>query len=99
MFTKEELNEWLNKVGSKVNELVSVYMIGGCALSFSILKNKLNYDKILPIAMKYSKYTMFENFVRLLDTKEDILNLDTLPTFDHKDFIRIADMYGVKHVY
>ncbi|MEK6792540.1 MAG: hypothetical protein AABX96_03040 [Nanoarchaeota archaeon] len=68
------------------------------ALTF-YLKNKLNYNKTLPIAMKYSKYTMFENFVRLLDTKEDILNLDTLPTFDHKDFIRIAGMYGVKHVY
>src|SRR3989344_4908440 len=40
MFTKEELNEWLNKVGSKVNEPVSVYMIGGCALSFRGLKEK-----------------------------------------------------------
>src|SRR3989344_3177590 len=68
------------------------------ALTF-YLKTNLQYKKVLPIAMRYGKYSMFENFVNLLDTKEDILKLEGLPTFDHKDFIRIADMYGVKHVY
>ena len=68
------------------------------ALTF-YLKTNLQYKKVLPIAMRYGKYSMFENFVKLLDTKEDILKLEGLPTFDHKDFIRIADMYGVKHVY
>ena len=62
------------------------------------LKNKLKYKKILPISMKYGKYTMFENFVKLLKAKEDKLKLESLPTFDKKDFRRIAHMYGVKNV-
>ncbi len=67
------------------------------ALTF-YLKNKLKYEKILPIAMKYGKYTMLENFVKLLKTKDDKVKLETLPTFDRKDFKRIAHMYGVKNV-
>lgn len=67
------------------------------ALTF-YLKNKLDYKKVLPISMKYGKYTMFENFVKLLKTKEDRIKLDGLPVFDRKDFIRIANMYGVKNV-
>ncbi len=67
------------------------------ALTFYI-KNNLNYKKVLLLAMKYGKYTMFEHFVKLLETKENIIKLDTLPTFDRRDFIRIADMYGVKNV-
>ena len=92
------------------------------ALTF-YFKNKLDYKKVLPIAMKYGKYTMFENLVNLLktlrflpnksnldnaqelksnqkvlDVKEEKMKLDGLPAFDRKDFIRIANMYGVKNV-
>ncbi len=67
------------------------------ALTF-YLKNKLKYGRVLPIAMRYGKYTMFENFVKLLKTKEDKVKLEVLPIFDRKDFIRIAHMYGVKDV-
>jgi len=62
------------------------------------LKNKLAYKKVMPLAMKYGKYTMFEDFVKLLNIKEDKVKLESLPTFDRKDFKRIADMYGVKDV-
>lgn len=67
------------------------------ALTFYI-KNKLKYKKVLPIAMKYGKYTMLENFMKLLKTKEDEVKLEALPIFDRKDFKRIAHMYGVKNV-
>jgi len=67
------------------------------ALTF-YLKNKLKYEKILPIAMKYGKYTMFENFAKLLSIKENKIKLEALPTFDREDFMRIAHMYGVKNV-
>jgi len=67
------------------------------ALTF-YLKNKLNYKKVTPLAMKYSKYSMFENFIKLLNTKEEKVKLDGLPEFERKDFVRIANMYGVKNV-
>ncbi len=38
MFNKEELNEWLVRVGSYVEKPVRIFMIGGCALSFRGLK-------------------------------------------------------------
>src|SRR3989344_7238747 len=55
------------------------------ALTFYI-KNKLNYRKVLPIAMKYGKYTMFNNFIKILKTKEEKAKFDDLPEFDKKDF-------------
>ncbi len=67
------------------------------ALTF-YLKNKLAYKKIMQFAMKYSKYTLFKRFVTLLKAKEDKVRLEGLPTFDRKDFIRIAHMYGVYDV-
>jgi len=67
------------------------------ALTFYI-KNKLNYRKVLPIAMKYGKYTMFNNFIKILKTKEEKAKFDDLPEFDKKDFIRVANMYGVNNV-
>jgi len=41
---------------------------------------------------------MFENFVKILKTKEEKVKLEGFPTFDRKDFIRIANMYGVENV-
>ena len=67
------------------------------ALTF-YLKNKLNYKKVLPIAMKYGKYTIFENMTSLLKSKEDKIKLEKLPEFERTDFRRIANMYGVKNV-
>lgn len=67
------------------------------ALTF-YLKNKLNYRKVLPIAMKYGKYTIFENMISLLKSKEDKIKLEKLPEFERTDFRRIASMYGVKNV-
>ena len=48
--------------------------------------------------MRYGKYTMFENLIKLLNLKEDRVKLEGLPDFDRKDFIRIANMYGVRNV-
>ena len=67
------------------------------ALTF-YFKNKLSYEKVIPLAMKYGKYTMFENFIKLLKTKEEKVKFDGMPEFDRKDFIRIAHTYGVKNV-
>lgn len=67
------------------------------ALTF-YLKNKLNYKKVLPITMKYGKYTMFENMISILKLKEDKIMLEKLPEFERTDFRRIASMYGVKNV-
>ncbi len=67
------------------------------ALAF-YLKNKLNYKKTSHLAMRYSKYTMFENMIKLLKVKEEKANLEGLPSFERKDLIRIAKIYGVKDV-
>ena len=67
------------------------------ALVFYI-KNNLKYKKVILLAMKYGKYTIFNNFIQLLKVKEGKIKIDTLPVFDRKDFIRIADLYGVKNV-
>jgi len=67
------------------------------ALTF-YLKNKLNYKKILPIAIKYGKYTMFKNLINLLKTKEEKIKLENLPEFNRTDFRRIIRMYGVNNV-
>jgi len=68
------------------------------ALTF-YLKNKLNARKVMPIAMKYGKYTMFSNFLKLLTTKEKKVFIQGLPAYERRDFIRIASMYGVKDVH
>lgn len=61
------------------------------ALTF-YLKNKMHFSKVLPIAMKYGKYTLFTSMIRSL--KEE----SALPYFDRNNFKRIAHMYGVKNV-
>lgn len=38
MFNKEELDNLLVKIGSKIKKQIKIYMIGGCALSFKGLK-------------------------------------------------------------
>lgn len=38
MFNREELNELLVEVGSRIEKSIKIYMIGGCALSFKGLK-------------------------------------------------------------
>ena len=40
MFTKQELEELLVKVGERVKKQIKIYMIGGCALSFKGLKTR-----------------------------------------------------------
>lgn len=67
------------------------------ALTF-YLKNKLAYNKVLPIAMKYGKYTFFENFIKIIKSKEEKVRLEGMPSFERKDFIRIANIYGVENV-
>lgn len=62
------------------------------------LKNKLKYSKVLPIAMKYGKYTIFTNMVKLFNTKDKKIRLEGLPMFDRVDFMRILDIYEVKNV-
>ncbi len=62
------------------------------------LKNKLKYSKVLPIAMKYGKYTAFTNMIKLFDAKDKKIKLDELPMFDRADFMRILDIYEVKNV-
>jgi hypothetical protein len=67
------------------------------ALTF-YLKNKLDYKQVLPIAMKYGKYTMFENMISILKSKQEKIKLEKLPDFERADFRRTARMYGVKNV-
>ncbi len=62
------------------------------------IKNKLKYHKVLPVAMKYGKYTLFQSFMKIFESEQDFLKLELLPPFDRKDFRRIAQMYGVKNV-
>ena len=77
----------------EVNDPRTIYL----ALTF-YLKNNLRHEKVLPIAMKYGKYTLFDNLVKLLKVQKYNLILDGLPEFDRKEFNRIAGMYGVKNV-
>lgn len=83
-----------------VHSLFEIHDTRTLHLAFTFyLKNKLSDIKVMPLAMKYGKYTMFESFMKLLTIKEDKLKLEGLPLFDRKDFIRIARMYGVNHVH
>lgn len=68
------------------------------ALTFFI-KNKLSIKKLIPMAMKYGVYSKVKEIEQLLKTKDEIVRMDSLPVFERKDFIRIASIYGVKHVY
>jgi len=77
----------------EVNDPRTLYL----AFTF-YLKNKLNYKKVLPTAMKYGKYTMFENMASLLKSKNNKVKLETLPEFERNEFRRIASLYGVKNV-
>lgn len=67
------------------------------ALTF-YLKNNLNFKKVMLIAMKYGKYSAFINMMSFLKTKELKIKLENLPSFDRRDFVRIANMYEVKNV-
>lgn len=67
------------------------------ALTF-YLRNKLNYKKLLPIAMKYGKYTMLESMASLLKSKENKIRINGLPEFNRTEFRRIAKIYRVKNV-
>jgi len=88
--TKEEI--FINSM-FEINDPRTLHL----ALVFYI-KNNLKYKKVILLAMKYGKYTIFNNFIQLLKVKEGKIKIDTLPVFDRKDFIRIADLYGVKNV-
>ena len=77
----------------EINDPRTLYL----ALTF-YLKNKLNYKQVLPITMKYGKYTMFKNMVGLLKSREDKVKLEKLPEFERTEFRRMARMYGVKDV-
>ncbi|MEK6792541.1 MAG: DUF6036 family nucleotidyltransferase [Nanoarchaeota archaeon] len=70
MFTKEELNEWLTKVGSKAKEPVKVYMIGGCALSFKNLKEKTKDVDIIVDSKK--DFTILDNAISSAGFKRKI---------------------------
>jgi hypothetical protein len=62
------------------------------------LKNKLNKNKVSSLAMKYGKYSAFEEISNILDSKEEKIHSNILPKFERRDFLRIAKMYGVKNV-
>ena len=61
------------------------------------LKNKLDKNKTNLIAMKYSKYTMFNKFLKILKSDKNV-EIEGLPKFERKDFKRVASLYGVKIV-
>ena len=63
MFSKEELNDWLVNVGSKVEKPVKIYMIGGCALSFKELKDATKDIDIIVISQK--DFDVFDRAVKL----------------------------------
>ncbi len=67
------------------------------AMAFYI-KCRLKYKKVVPLAMKYGKYTMFEDMRTMMGTKEERVQRSSLPVFDRKDFRRIAKMYRLKDV-
>ena len=77
----------------EINDPRTLYL----ALTF-YLKNSLAYKRVLSIAMKYGKYTIFSNMVSLLKSKEDKIKLEKIPQFERADFRRTANMYGVKNV-
>ena len=62
------------------------------------IKGKLQYEKVVPLAMKYGKYTMFEDIRAMIGAKEERVQRGSLPIFDRREFMRIAKMYGLKDV-
>jgi hypothetical protein len=62
------------------------------------LKNHLKPARVVPIAMKYGKYTVFEDFLKILKSKEEKIPSASIPSFSRKEFREVARLYGVKDV-
>ena len=62
MFNKEELDNLLVKIGSKIKKQIKIYMIGGCALSFRGLK--LATKDIDMIITSKEDFQVFDNSMR-----------------------------------
>lgn len=77
----------------EVNDSKTLYL----ALTF-FLKNNLSRKKAEKIVVKYDLYTKFNNLLRILDSKEEKISVEGLPSFERSDFRRVANLYGVKNV-
>jgi len=62
MFNKEELDNLLVKIGSKIDKQIKIYLIGGCALSFKGLK--LATKDIDLIITNKDDFGIFDNSMR-----------------------------------
>ena len=69
MFDKEELDNLLVKIGSKIKKQIKIYMIGGCALSFKGLK--LSTKDIDVIITSKEDFQVFDNSMRENGFKSD----------------------------
>ena len=62
MYTKEQLEKWLEEVGSYVTKPMNIYMIGGCALSFRGLKSVTKDIDIILTSQK--DFDMFDTAIK-----------------------------------
>src|SRR3989338_10226025 len=62
MFNREELEELLEEIGAKIERQISVFMIGGCALSFKGLKESTKDIDII-VASK-SDFDVFDRAMK-----------------------------------
>jgi len=74
----------------EINDPRTLYL----ALAFYI-KNKLKSSSIAHLAMKYGKHSMFEDFTKILKSKEEKIITETLPPFSRKEFERVKNLYNI----
>ena len=88
MFTKSELESLLVNVGKKVKKPISIYMIGGCALSFKGIKDRTkDIDIIVASQEDFDTFdeSMRENGFQLMTERETEFYLTALAVYMKED--------------
>src|SRR3989344_110506 len=92
MYTKEQLEKWLEEVGSYVTKPMNIYMIGGCALSFRGLKSVTKDIDIILTSQK--DFDMFDTAIKKagftsMTERESEFYLTALSVYKKSDESRI----------
>lgn len=92
MFDKEELNDWLKNISKRVDRVIRIYLIGGCALSFKELKERTKDIDI--IVTSQEDFDVFNDAIQksgfsLRTDLEDEFYLTALAVYTKEDDSRI----------
>lgn len=70
MFERHELEQWLETISQHISRPVSVYLIGGCAMSFRNLKDRTKDIDIITLSM--ADFKIVDKAIKDSDYKRDV---------------------------